>query len=106
MSPTGSYGSGETFVGISPVAIQVGALHAFGTTQGIGQAVQVSLEIAPDLGDSSIVLACTVAAQTNKCSSAQTGTVPEGTPSFIRITNGPGGAAGGFMSVGYTVQVP
>ena len=51
------------------------------------------------------MLSCTIGAGTNTCASAGAATIPAGNLFYIRITNGPGGAVGGFLAVSYTVRV-
>jgi hypothetical protein len=106
MAPSGAYTSGPIY-GIAPVAMSVADLRVVTPQEGIGQAVQVSLSMSNGIGADLVpLLTCTVGAQTGGCSANGPATVPAGYLLTITTTNGPGGATGGFIAVGYTVRVP
>jgi hypothetical protein len=107
MQPVGHSASTDALYAVVPVAMEVADLHVVTPSEGIGQALLVQLLTTTSVGGpTTTVLSCTVNAQTSSCSADATGNVPAGTLLTIRTTAGPGGSAGGFVSVGYTVRVP
>jgi hypothetical protein len=104
-APSGVSVANDPIVMVAPVAMEIANFHVLTPQQGIGQAVQVRIESSPLLGATGTPLvSCTVVAETNTCTNSQTATIAAGELLIGRITNGPGGAVGGFVSVGYTLK--
>jgi hypothetical protein len=104
-APSGVSVANDPIVMVAPVAMEIADFHVLTPQQGIGQAVQVRIEASPSLGATGTPLvSCTVAAETSTCSSPQAATIAAGELLIGRITNGPGGAIGGFVSASYTLK--
>ena len=104
-APSGVSVAADPIVMVAPVAMEIADFHVLTPQQGIGQAVQVRIEASPSLGATGTPLvSCTVDAGTSTCTSPQTAAIAAGELLIGRITDGPGGAIGGFISVSYTLK--
>ena len=106
-APSGSFGPGESTVGVAPVTMVLSDLRVFtDQTQAAGESFEISVESGPTLGVTIRTMKCTVGPGSSTCFTPEQFTLPAGHVFFLRLINGPGGAAGGLVSVGYTVRVP
>ncbi len=88
-----------------PVAVQVADVHVLVPTQAAGQSVTFSIQYLPPGGGSFQNLTlCTVPAGQNGCVATGPLAIPAGSNFYIQMVNGPGGAAGGSVQLGYTMH--
>ena len=106
-APSGSFQAGESTIAVAPVAMVVSDLRVFtDQTQAAGQSFEISIESGPVLGTTTRAMKCVVPPGGSTCATTEQLTLPAGHVFFVRLINGGGGAAGGLVTVGYTVRVP
>jgi len=106
-APSGSFGPGGATIAVAPVTMVVSDLRVYtDTTQAAGESFEISLESGPTLGTTTRSMKCTVGTGSSTCATQEQFSLSAGHVFFLRLINGPGGAAGGPVSVGYTVRVP
>jgi hypothetical protein len=104
MQPVG-VGTGGGFPLTVPVSVQIADVHVAIATQGPGQSVAFSFQYLPPGGGGFVALPlCTISTGQNSCVAAGPLSIPAGSNFFIQMSNGPGGAFGGSVQVGYTMH--
>ena len=104
MTPIGvSMGGGFSLT--LPVSVQFADVHIGVAPQGPGQSVTFSINyVAPGPVVNQTITLCTVPSGANGCVATVTPTLPAGTSFYIQMNNGPGGAVGGSVQLGYTMH--
>lgn len=89
---------------IAPVDLEISKLRADGSPMGIGQARFVSIDISPFEADPNLAtLGCTIQSGQSACTNNGSATIPAGSSFLMGVVNGPGGAPGGLVRVGYVL---
>jgi hypothetical protein len=105
MQPVGVASDGGLALTL-PVSVEVADVHVAVAPQGPGQSVTFSIQyIPPGAGAFQSVTLCTVPSGANGCVATVTPTLPAGAGFYIQMNNGPGGAFGGSVQLGYTMHV-
>ena len=105
MQPVGVPSSGGGFALTVPVSVQISDVHVIVATQGPGQSVAFSIQYFPSSGGAFQALPlCTVSPGQNGCVATGPLTIPAGSSFFVQMSNGPGGAFGGSVQLGYTMH--
>jgi hypothetical protein len=88
-----------------PVSVQIADVHVGLATQGPGQSVTFSIQYFPPGAGAFLALPlCTVASGQNSCVATGPLAIPAGSNFYIQMSNGPGGAFGGSVQLGYTMH--
>jgi hypothetical protein len=105
MQPVGvASGSGLSLT--LPVAVQIADVHVAVATQGPGQSVTFSIQYFPPGAGAFLNLPlCAVSSGQNSCVATGPMSIPAGSNFYIQLSNGPGGAFGGSVELGYTMHI-
>jgi hypothetical protein len=88
-----------------PVSVQIADVHVGIATQGPGQTVAFSIQYFPPGAAAFLNLPlCTISAGQNSCVAPGPLTLPAGSNFYIQMSNGPAGAFGGSVQLGYTMH--
>jgi hypothetical protein len=88
-----------------PVSVQLADVHVGIATQGPGQTVAFSMQYFPPGAAAFVNLPlCTVSPGQNSCVASGPLSLPAGSNFYIQMSNGPAGAFGGSVQLGYTMH--
>lgn len=104
MTPIGVSSGGAISLTL-PVTVQVADVHVGVPMQGPGQSVTFSIQyLPPGAVTYQTVTLCTVPSGASGCVATVTPTLPAGASYFFQMDNGPGGAFGSSVQLGYTMH--